>query len=62
MLKHSALIENRFTLPPSAQEALRIVAAREGQTQAAFIRSCIMPFLRDEIRVLESLRKKPPTR
>lgn len=53
MLKLSTrLIDIRFTLPPIAVAALRIMAAREGQTQAGFIRSCVMPLLRDEIRVL----------
>ena len=47
----------RFTLPQVAQEALRVVAAREGQTQSAFVRSCILPFLRDEMRAIEARLK-----
>lgn len=66
MAGHQGRVELRFSLTAVAREALREVAGREGQTSSAFVKSCLMPFLRDEIRAIEarvnSAAKAPPKR
>lgn len=48
----------RVTFTPLAREALREMAAREGQTQAAFLRAAVLPILREEMRAIAARIQK----
>jgi hypothetical protein len=50
--------EIRFDVTELVKEAVREVSDREGQTEAAFIRSCVLPFVRDEMRAIAARIEK----
>lgn len=50
--------EIRFDVTELVKEAIREVSDREGQTEAAFVRGCVLPFVRDEMRAIAARLEK----